>query len=74
MRGLAHLREIDYRYICSGDINAEQQFEDLIKHFGDLAFFCINDTSDNAQSNDPQLLIIQKTLEQLLPHPSPFEI
>lgn len=72
-RGLAHLREIDYLYICSGDADATQQFESLIEHFGRLAFFCINDTSDNAASDDPQLLRIQETLARLLPLPSRFE-
>lgn len=73
-RGLAHLREIEYRYICSGDADAAQQFEDLNARFGELAFFCINDTSDNAASDDPQLLRIRETLLGLLPLPSRFEI
>lgn len=72
-RGLAYLREIEYRYICSGDIDATKQFEDLSERFGELAFFCINDTSDNAASDDPQLLRIRETLERLLPLPSRFE-
>lgn len=73
-RGLAHLREIEYHYICSGDIDAEQQFKNLSSRFGELTFFCINDTSDNAASDDPQLLRIRETLQRLLPLPSRFEI
>lgn len=73
-RGIAYLRDIDYHYICSGDANAEQQFKELTHCFGTLAFFCINDTSDNACANDPQLIRIRETLEQLLPLPSQFEI
>lgn len=71
--GLAHLHEIDYRYICSGDADAAQQFESLLACFGEVAFFCINDTSDNADPADPQLLRISETLAQLLPVASRFE-
>lgn len=73
-RGLAHLKELDYRYVCSGDADAEQQFHSLIESFGKLAFFCINDTSDNADSADPQLTRISASLEQLLPFASRFEL
>jgi len=73
-RGLAHLKELDYRYVCSGDADAEQQFNSLIESFGKLAFFCINDTSDNADSADPQLTRISASLEQLLPFASRFEL
>ena len=72
-RGIAHLRDIDYRYICSGDADAAQQFENLLTSFGELAFFCINDTSDNADPKDPQLLRIGETLKLLLPSPSRYE-
>lgn len=72
-RGLAHLKDVDYRYVCSGDIDAEQQFASLMTCFGKLAFFCINDTSDNAVWDDPQLIRISASLEQLLPEASRFE-
>lgn len=72
--GLANLQQIDYLYICSGDENAAEQFADLIKHFGQLAFFCINDTCDNADKEDPQLQRIKQSLESILPLPSKFEI
>ncbi len=72
-RGIAHVREIDYRYICSGDADAAMQFDALIESFGELAFFCINDTSDDADKDDPQLTRIQQTLSRLLPTPSRYE-
>jgi hypothetical protein len=73
-RGLAHLKDVDYRYVCSGDVDAAQQFASLMTCFGKLAFFCINDTSDNAAWDDPQLIRISASLEQLLPEASRFEL
>lgn len=71
--GLAVLQELDPLYISSGAIDAERQFQSLLKQFGHIPFFCINDTSDDARDDAPQLRRITGTLSQLLPHPSSFE-
>lgn len=60
-------------YISSGANDAEQQFQTLLNEFGRIPFFCINDTSDDALDDAPQLLKIQLTLAKLLPLPSSFE-
>ncbi|MGV8892940.1 MAG: Stealth CR1 domain-containing protein [Burkholderiaceae bacterium] len=60
-------------YISSGAPDAEKQFQDLIAGFGRIPFFCINDTSDDAVDDAPQLQSIARTLGTLLPNPSSFE-
>jgi hypothetical protein len=71
--GRAALQPLNPLYVSSGDADAEQQFETLIAEFGQIPFFCINDTCDDALDDDPQLQSISRTLSQLLPHPSSFE-
>ena len=61
-------------YLCSGDDDADAQFHQLADCFGDLLFFCINDTSDETAAHMPELQRIRLTLTQLLPTPSRFEI
>lgn len=72
-QGQAIVRECDSMYLSSGAPDADAQFEELVARFGHLHFFCINDTSDNAEPDAPQLLRIERVLAQLLPHPSGFE-
>ncbi|MDL2355880.1 MAG: stealth family protein [Pseudomonadota bacterium] len=71
--GRAIVREGASLYLSSGDADAAGQFADLAARFGSLLFFCINDTSDDAADDAPQLLRIGRTLERLLPEPSRFE-
>lgn len=52
---------------------AAQQFDRLLENFGELPFFCINDTCDEADDSDPRLVRIADTLKKLLPAPSSFE-
>ena len=60
-------------YLCSGAADAEAQFAALSGGFGQIPFFCLNDTSDDAAADDPQLRRIGATLRALLPQPSRFE-
>jgi hypothetical protein len=71
--GRAALQSLEPLYISSGAENAEHQFQGLIADFGSIPFFCINDTSDDAHDDSPQLRRITRTLSQLLPEPSSFE-
>lgn len=71
--GRAIVRECASAYLSSGAADATEQFGELRASFGKLDFFCINDTSDNAAPDTPQLLLIGDTLKQLLPCPSRFE-
>lgn len=71
--GYADQLTLDPMYISTGDPRAEQQLESLLASFGNLPFFCINDTCDEASDDDLRLLRIGRTLNQLLPEPSSFE-
>jgi len=72
--GLARSRMLDPLHIASGDVDAPRQLEALAARFGRLPFFCINDTCDEADDDDPRLLRVAATLQRLLPLPSSFEI
>ncbi|WP_426116280.1 stealth family protein [Massilia sp. PWRC2] len=72
--GQAIVRECASMYLSSGAADAPAQFEELLARCGHLHFFCINDTSDNAAADAPELLRIERTLAQLLTQPSPFEM
>jgi hypothetical protein len=69
----AVVREGDAMYLASGAADAAAQFAELIARFGKLDYFCINDTSDDAAPDAPQLQRIASTLAQLLPEHSRFE-
>ena len=71
--GYAQQRTLNPLHISTGTPQAAWQFGLLLEKFGHLPFFCINDTSDYAPDDDPQLLRVTATLEQLLPEPSSFE-
>lgn len=71
--GYAQARILDPLHVASGDAQAPRQLEQLLAHFGRLPFFCINDTCDEADDDDPRLLRVAATLQRLLPLPSSFE-
>lgn len=71
--GLARHVVLDPLHIASGDADAPQRLDQLLAGFGALPFFCINDTCDDAADDDPRLLRVAATLQQLLPLPSRFE-
>ena len=71
--GHAEQRILNPLHISTGDHGAEQQLGTLLREFGKLPFFCINDTCDEANDDDLRLLRIAHTLEKLLPKPSSFE-
>ena len=71
--GYAEQQVLNPLYINTADAQAAQQFDALVANFGKLPFFCINDTCDEADDDDPRLLRIAQTLNKLLPEPSSFE-
>jgi hypothetical protein len=71
--GRAAVQTLEPLYISSGAPDAERQFQALMAEFGRIPFFCINDTSDDAVDDAPQLQSIARTLGKLLPNPSSFE-
>ena len=71
--GHAELQIFDSLYISTGSDEAAEGFLELTQRFGSIPFFCLNDTCDDADENDPRLLRVKATLELLLPNPSMFE-
>ncbi len=72
--GYARQRILDPLHISTADRQAGRQLKALLRRFGALPFFCINDTCDEAAPDDPRLLRVAATLQKLLPAPSSFEV
>lgn len=72
-QGVATLRPYAHRYVSTGEPDQNAQLQALMTEFGSLAFFCINDTTDDAQANDPRLKNVLTALQTILPTPSSFE-
>ena len=71
--GLAELKAHSHLYISTGTCLDSTELSDLQQQFGKLDFFCINDTTDDAHTDDPRHLLIQSTLATILPDPSSHE-
>lgn len=71
--GIASIRPYRHRYISTGEVDQQKQLQALVAEFGELEFFCINDTTDDAQTHDPRLINVLTALQSMLPLPSPFE-
>lgn len=71
--GLAKVRDYAHVHVSSGDLHGPHGLDAVLAQFGRLAFFCINDTTDDAHPSDPRLNQIRAALAGLLPTPSPFE-
>jgi hypothetical protein len=71
--GLAQMRSYRHRHVSTGDADQQTQLQALAAEFGALDFFCINDTTDDAQPDDPRLLQVQSVLQAMLPQVSVFE-
>jgi hypothetical protein len=71
--GLARLRTYRHGHVSTGDADQEAQLQALAAEFGALDFFCINDTTDDAQHDDPRLRHVQSVLQAMLPKASAFE-
>ncbi len=71
--GIAKVREYSHSYVSTGLASHRQELKHLSARFGALAFFCINDTTDDAQMDDPRLKDTREMLQVLLAEPSNFE-
>jgi Stealth protein CR2, conserved region 2/Stealth protein CR1, conserved region 1 len=72
-QGLARVRDYDYAYVASAAAQQAAGLERVIKAFGELHFFCINDTLDNAPADDPRLWQMRQTLQGLFGLASRYE-
>jgi hypothetical protein len=71
--GRAQIRDYRHAYLASGEALAGPALARLAASMGELDFFCINDTTDDADPCDPRLVRIRACLEDLFPQPSSFE-
>ncbi len=72
--GVAKIRDYTHLYVSTGDADTASQLELLVASTGKLDFFCVNDTTDDAQPHDPRLVKVRQTLQQMLAQPSSFEL
>jgi Stealth protein CR2, conserved region 2/Stealth protein CR1, conserved region 1 len=71
--GFAKVRDYSHVHISAGDSHTSQRLNSIAANLGSLDFFCINDTTDNAGSNDVRLVNIKANLQQLFGRGSKFE-
>ena len=73
-RGLVRSRDYRHLYVSTGCADAASQLGTLTASWGQLDFFCVNDTTDNAHAQDARLLCAREALEHMFPRPSGFEL
>ena len=71
--GIAQCRSYHSAHVSSGDFDALDGLARVVDELGRLHFFCINDTADDAHTDDPRLAVVRHTLATLFPEPSSFE-
>ena len=71
--GLAQLRDYAHQYVGTSGADTTDDLDQLVARNGQLAFFCINDTTDDALPHDPRLARVRNALQQMFPLPSRFE-
>lgn len=69
----AILRDYSHIYLSTGDIKTNADLESFIAADGKLDFFCINDTTDDANNLDPRLALVQSALQKMFPKASRYE-
>ena len=72
--GVAKIRDYSHLYVSSGDADKASQLQALVASAGKLDFFCVNDTTDDAQPHDPRLAKVREALQQMFVQPSRFEL
>ena len=71
--GVAKVRDYSHQYVSTGDTGQREQLGQLAASLGQLGFFCINDTLDDAQPHDPRLGTVRDALQAMFALPSYFE-
>ena len=71
--GVAQLKSYQHRHVSTGDKDVAEQLALLESELGNLDFFCINDTTDDASADDHRLAQVRTTLERMFRVPSRFE-
>ena len=71
--GRGKVCEHSHLYVSTGAPGTQQQLAYLASQLGQLDFFCINDTTDDAEQQDPRLENVRDAMKAMFPHPSGFE-
>ena len=71
--GKAELRDFSHIYLSTGDVRNAAQLNHFVAAEGLLDFFCINDTTDDANDLDPRLLLVTQALQKMFPTASRYE-
>jgi Stealth protein CR2, conserved region 2/Stealth protein CR1, conserved region 1/Stealth protein CR4, conserved region 4 len=72
--GRATVRDYSHIYLSTGGIKTAADLESFIAADGQLDFFCINDTTDDADNLDPRLVLVQAALQTMFPIASRYEL
>ena len=70
----ARVRSYSHAHVASGEAQQASGMERVVRQLGDLHFFCINDTADDAPARDPRLVGIRQTLQSLFAKKSRYEL
>ena len=73
VNGHATVRDYSHIYLSTGDIQTVAQLDSFVAANGQLDFFCINDTTDDANDLDPRLAMVQAALQKMFPTASRYE-
>ncbi len=71
--GQAQIRDYAHVYVATGEAPQASGMDRVIRGFGDLHFFCLNDTLDNAPASDIRLHQLKAALEGLFGDASRYE-
>jgi hypothetical protein len=69
----ARMRSYSHAHVASGALQQASGMERVIQQLGDLHFFCVNDTADNAPTHDLRLVDIRQDLQSLFAKASRYE-
>jgi Stealth protein CR2, conserved region 2/Stealth protein CR1, conserved region 1 len=72
--GMAKVRDYSHLYVSTGATDQADVLERLVSLDGQLEFFCINDTTDDAYPHDPRLTEVRGALQRMFAQPSSFEL
>ena len=71
--GFAKVKDYRFDHVSTGAPDAAERLKDITKRLGAIDFFCVNDTTDDALTDDPRLSSVRSALETMFPTPSAFE-
>jgi hypothetical protein len=73
LHGFAKVKDYRFSHVSTGDSDAAAVLQDIAQRLGNIDFFCVNDTTDDAHSDDPRLSSARSVLAAMFQNPSPFE-